>query len=116
VDADLLQLQEEVSKYIQLKQKSCNENIPFMKKNYSRAAMTRGFLKVLNSDVVKDLEWIYESKKGRKIVCCATITMSPGGEEYNHYGIKRSLPTTITNPLSDVLDQRYGVKRGEERY
>jgi hypothetical protein len=88
-----------------------------MKKNYSGVAMTSGFLKVLNSDVVKDSEWIYESKKGeKKRLLRTTITMSPRGEEYNHYGIKRSLPTTITNILSDVLDQRYGVKRGEERY
>jgi hypothetical protein len=56
-------------------------------------------------------------KKGKKeCVLCATITMSPRGEEYNHYGIKRSLPTTITNVLSQVLDQRYGVKRKEERH
>lgn len=31
--------------------------------------MTSGFLRVLNSDVVKDSEWIYESKKGEERVC-----------------------------------------------
>jgi hypothetical protein len=95
-----------------LKEKTYNTNIPFKKKHYFGVAVTRVFLKVLNSDAVKDSEWIYESKKGeKKCLLLATITMFPRGEEYNHYGIKRNLPATITNPLSDVLDQRYGVKK-----
>jgi hypothetical protein len=40
-----------------------------------------------------------------------TITMPPRGEEYNHYRIKRNLPTTIANPLLGILDVRYGVRK-----
>jgi hypothetical protein len=47
--------------------------------------MTSGVLKVLNSDVLKDSEWIHESKKReKKCLLRATITMSPRGGEYNH--------------------------------
>lgn len=88
-----------------------------MEKDYCGAAMTSGFLKVLTSEAVKGSEWIYESKNGEKQCALRTTSaMSPRGEEYSHYGIKRIIPTTITNGLSDVLDQRYGVKGGKGRY
>lgn len=88
-----------------------------MEKDYCGAAMTSGFLKVLTPDVVEDSEWIYGSNNGeRKCVLRATSAMSPRGEGYSHYGIKRIIPSTISNGLSDVLDQRYGGKEGKGRY
>jgi hypothetical protein len=40
-----------------------------------------------------------------------TITISPRGEEHNHYRIKRNLPTATANPLSSSVDVRYGVRK-----
>lgn len=48
-----------------------------MEKDYCGTAMTSGFLKVLTSDVVKDAEWIYESKNGEKSVCCSQRAPCP---------------------------------------
>lgn len=63
--------------------------------------MKRFFLKALNSDAVKN-PWnrYMKVKKGIKTCLLRTmITMSPCGEEYSHYRIKRNLPTTTANPF-----------------
>jgi hypothetical protein len=39
--------------------------------------MTRGFLKVLNSDIVKDSKWIYGSRRGKGSVYCARRLLRP---------------------------------------
>jgi hypothetical protein len=54
-------------------------------KNCSTPEMMKVFLRALNSDVVKNSEWIYGSKKrkrGKKKKCLlrATIATSSGGE------------------------------------
>jgi hypothetical protein len=56
-------------------------------KNYSRLEMMKVFLKALNSDVVKNSEWIYGSKKRKrererqkKCLLRATIAPASSGE------------------------------------
>ena len=54
-------------------------------KNYSRLEMMKVFLKALNSDVVKNSEWIYGSKKRKrerqkKCLLRATIAPTSSGE------------------------------------
>jgi hypothetical protein len=72
---------------------------------------TGGFLNALNSDVARDSELLYKVEGlGRKCARRATAAASLRGERYNHYDIKRNIQAGSSNALSDVRDQRYGVK------